>query len=67
VTTGCGTPVQTVPPALVFESGAVKAFVQYVNWLGVPLLIIIVGVIRWARRKQTTRRVYVPLAGSEVQ
>ncbi len=55
------------PPTLVFESGAVKAFVQYMNWLGVPLLIIMVGVIRWARRKQTTRRVYVPLARSEAQ
>jgi ABC-type uncharacterized transport system involved in gliding motility auxiliary subunit len=54
------------PPTLVFESGAIKSFVQYMNWLGVPLLIIVVGVIRWGRRKQTTRRIYVPLVHSEV-
>ncbi|UCD24490.1 MAG: Gldg family protein [Gemmatimonadota bacterium] len=54
------------PPALVFESSTLKALVQYMNWLGVPLLVIVVGLMRWVRRRRITQLVYVPSVQSEV-
>jgi ABC-type uncharacterized transport system involved in gliding motility auxiliary subunit/ABC-type transport system involved in multi-copper enzyme maturation permease subunit len=53
------------PPTLVFESATLRDSVQYLNWLGIPILIMLVGAVRIWRRKQATRRVYQPLARSE--
>lgn len=52
------------PPPLVFPSASVQAAVRYGNKIGVPLLLIVAGVLRLLRRRQTTRRSYRPLAGA---
>ena len=52
------------PPPLVFTSGATRRAVKYGNVFGVPLLLVVAGVLRLWRRRQTTRRTYQPLAAS---
>jgi ABC-type uncharacterized transport system involved in gliding motility auxiliary subunit len=54
------------PPPLVFESAGMRDFVRYGNVYGIPLLIIIAGVLRLLRRKQATRQEYTPLSRREV-
>lgn len=49
------------PPPLAFSSPTAQDAAKYANLIGIPLLIILVGIARlWARR-QTTRRAYVPM------
>ena len=53
------------PPPLVFTSATTRSAVKYGNVIGVPVLLVIGGVLRLWRRRQTTRRTYRPLtAGS---
>jgi ABC-type uncharacterized transport system involved in gliding motility auxiliary subunit len=52
------------PPPLVFASTALRSAVKYANWIGVPVALILVAVLRLWRRRQTTRRTYHPLAGA---
>ena len=54
------------PPPLVFTSAATRSAVKYGNIIGVPLLLVVAGVLRLWRRRQTTRRVYRPLAAGSV-
>src|SRR5207247_1737975 len=50
------------PPPLVFTSAATRRAVKYGNVFGVPLLLVVAGVLRLWRRRQMTRRTYQPLA-----
>ena len=50
------------PPPLVFTSTTTRSAVKYGNVIGVPVLLVIGGVLRLWRRRQTTRRTYRPLA-----
>lgn len=43
---------------LVFSSDAHKNIIQYANIVGVPALIILIGLIRYFIRRNTTRKVY---------
>jgi ABC-type uncharacterized transport system involved in gliding motility auxiliary subunit len=52
------------PAPLVFTSATTRSAVKYGNIIGVPLLLVAVGIIRLWRRRQTTRRTYRPLAAS---
>jgi ABC-type uncharacterized transport system involved in gliding motility auxiliary subunit len=52
------------PPPLVFTSAATRSAVKYANIFGVPVLLVLAGVLRLWRRHQTTRRTYRPLVGS---
>jgi len=53
------------PPPLVFTSATTRSAVKYGNVIGVPVLLVIGGVLRLWRRRRTTRRTYRPLtAGS---
>ncbi|HKW42178.1 MAG TPA: GldG family protein, partial [Gemmatimonadales bacterium] len=49
------------PPPLVFASTTLRSAVKYFNWIGVPLALVLVGVLRLWRRSQMTRRTYQPL------
>src|SRR5205814_5881252 len=44
------------PPPLVFTSAATRRAVKYGNVFGVPLLLVVAGVLRLWRRRQTPRR-----------
>ena len=50
---------------LLFSSKALKNFVQYVNIVGVPLILIFVGGIRFIRRRQFTQRTWVSREGTK--
>ncbi|HZH81243.1 MAG TPA: hypothetical protein VFD68_08050, partial [Gemmatimonadales bacterium] len=52
------------PAPLVFTSAATRSAVKFGNVIGVPLLLIGLGIIRLWRRREITRRVYQPLASS---
>ena len=55
------------PPALLFESSALREGVKYANVAGLPLLVAVLGIIRLVRRRRRTREPYrplVPVAGS---
>jgi len=52
------------PPPLVFTSAVTRGVVKYGNFIGVPVLLIVAGVLRLLQRRQTTRRSYRPLATS---
>jgi len=52
------------PPPLVFTSAVTRGAVKYANLIGVPVLLIVAGVLRLLQRRQTTRRPYRPLATS---
>jgi ABC-type uncharacterized transport system involved in gliding motility auxiliary subunit len=54
------------PPPLVFTSAATRGAVKYGNIIGVPVLLVVAGVLRLLRRRQTTRRPYRPLAPASV-
>ena len=43
---------------LVFSSDLHKSIVQYGNIIGVPALIILIGLVRFFLRRNTTRKVY---------
>jgi len=52
------------PPPLVFTSPTIRRAVKYANIFGVPVLLVVAGVLRLWRRRQTTRRTYEPLTAS---
>ena len=52
------------PPPLVFTSTTLHGAAKYGNIIGVPLLLVVAGMVRLWRRRQTTRRMYTPLAGA---
>ncbi len=52
------------PPPLVFTSAVTRGVVKYANVIGVPVLLIVAGVLRLLQRRQTKRRPYRPLATS---
>ena len=43
---------------LLFSSDTLKNFVQYANIVGVPVILILVGGIRFIRRRQFTQRIW---------
>ncbi len=51
------------PPQLIFESGFRRDLAKYGNLIGVPLLFILYGVMRLARRRSLEGRVYQPQHG----
>ena len=51
------------PPPLVFASTTLRSAVKYANWIGVPVALILLAVLRLWKRRLTTRRTYHPLAG----
>lgn len=46
------------PPPLVFASTALRDAVRYGNVIGIPVLLVLAGAIRWWRRRAVTRREY---------
>jgi ABC-type uncharacterized transport system involved in gliding motility auxiliary subunit len=50
------------PPALAFASAATKNGVKYFNVIGVPVCIILAGLVALNRRRRKTREPYRPLA-----
>jgi ABC-type uncharacterized transport system involved in gliding motility auxiliary subunit len=48
------------PPPLVFPNNAAREAVKYGNLIGIPLLVITVGVVRLWRRRRLTHDVYRP-------
>jgi len=52
------------PPPLVFTSITTRSAVKYGNVLGVPILLVLAGVLRLWRRRRATRQTYRPLATS---
>jgi len=44
---------------LLFSSDTLRNFVQYANIIGVPMLLILFGGIRFIRRRQFTQRIWV--------
>jgi len=50
------------PPPLVFTSATTRGAVKYGNVIGVPVLLVGAGILRLWRRRQMTRRTYLPLA-----
>jgi ABC-type uncharacterized transport system involved in gliding motility auxiliary subunit len=49
------------PPALAFTSAATRNGVKYFNVIGVPVCIILAGLIALSRRRRKTREPYRPL------
>lgn len=49
-------------PPLAFTSSATREVVKYGNVIGVPVLIVLGGLVRMARRRRKTRERYRPLA-----
>ncbi|MCH7654081.1 MAG: GldG family protein, partial [Chloroflexi bacterium] len=45
--------------ALIFDSPAQRNIVQYANILGLPLLFIMLGAVRYARRRRINMKVYI--------
>jgi len=53
------------PPPLVFTSTATRDAVKYGNMIGVPGLLVVLGLLRLWRRRQITRQTYRPLAAPQ--
>ena len=53
-----------VPPPLVFTSAGLRSAARYGTVVGVPVLLIVAGILRLLRRRQTTRQTYRPLSGA---
>ncbi len=49
------------PPALTFSSATKRDLAKYANLMGVPILVIVVGIVRVFRRRNRTCRSYTPL------
>jgi hypothetical protein len=45
----------------VFATTAARETAKYGNLIGVPVLVVLVGLIRLTRRRRKTRRVYQPM------
>ncbi|MGH7668876.1 MAG: GldG family protein, partial [Gemmatimonadaceae bacterium] len=52
------------PPALAFTSAATRDGVKYFNLIGVPLALIVVGLLALGSRRRRTRAPYQPLAAA---
>lgn len=52
------------PPPLVFESELLRESVKYVNVIGVPVLVVLVGVAQLLRRRRLRQRAYQPLGAA---
>ncbi|HEX4561029.1 MAG TPA: Gldg family protein [Gemmatimonadales bacterium] len=50
------------PPPLAFSSAGLRGTVRYGNIIGVPVLVVLFGALRLARRKARTRQPYRPLS-----
>ena len=50
------------PPPLAFSSATLRGLVRYGNIVGVPLVVVLIGALRLARRRARTRQPYRPLA-----
>ncbi len=50
------------PPSLTFASAGAQDIVKYANVIGVPLLIVLWGIVRMARRRRKSRQPYTPIA-----
>jgi ABC-type uncharacterized transport system involved in gliding motility auxiliary subunit len=50
------------PPPLSFTSPVIREGVKYVNVIGVPALIILLGITHLTRRRRRTREIYTPAA-----
>jgi ABC-type uncharacterized transport system involved in gliding motility auxiliary subunit len=55
------------PPALVFSSEATRDTVRYANVIGVPVLVMLAGVLRLLRRRRKTREAWQPAPGLQEQ
>ena len=49
------------PPPLAFSNAALRGVVRYGNIIGVPLVVVLFGAVRLARRRARTRQAYRPL------
>ena len=49
------------PVPLVFATATEREFAKYANLIGVPLLVVLAGVIHLVRRRRRTREPYQPL------
>jgi ABC-type uncharacterized transport system involved in gliding motility auxiliary subunit len=54
------------PPGLAFSSDAKRDFVKHLNVIGVPVLLILMGVLRMLKRRRQQQQQYQPLTTSEV-
>ncbi|OYV66662.1 MAG: hypothetical protein B7Z72_10940, partial [Gemmatimonadetes bacterium 21-71-4] len=52
------------PPELAFTSTATRDGVKYANVIGVPILIVVAGLMVLERRRRKTREPYRPLAAT---
>ncbi len=52
------------PPTLAFSSAATRDGVKYFNVIGVPLALIVVGLLALGSRRRKTREPYQPLAAA---
>jgi len=50
------------PPPLAFTSAGLRGTVRYGNIVGMPVLVVLIGALRLARRKARTKEPYRPLA-----
>ncbi len=53
------------PPSLAFSSEAKQDFVKHANVIGVPVLLILLGVLRMLKRRRKTQQRYQRAAASE--
>ncbi len=53
------------PPSIVFTSAARREGAKYANFIGVPLIVALTGLIRLARRRRRTRESYQPLVPAQ--
>ncbi len=54
------------PPALAFTSAGTRDAVKYFNVIGVPVLLVLAGLMVLARRRRKTREPYRPVAAGGV-
>jgi ABC-type uncharacterized transport system involved in gliding motility auxiliary subunit len=54
------------PPTLAFSSEAKQEFVKHLNMIGVPVLLILIGVLRMLKRRRQQQQQYQRLTPSEV-
>lgn len=54
------------PPALAFTSASTRDAVKYFNVIGVPVLVVLVGLVALSRRRRKTREPYRPVAAGGV-
>jgi ABC-type uncharacterized transport system involved in gliding motility auxiliary subunit len=55
------------PPRLLFSTPALQQGVKYLNVIGVPLLIAVVGALRLLNRRRRSLAPWTPLAGTRAE